>query len=142
MYTNVCKHHICELKAHNLFCELKILKVTVMLCHPAQDVLPLPIPETKQKGECHCLYCLYGLRSMPLFYCMFAKRYVCNLECLCRKKREVIAVGKPEHPAEGGLSPSDEVAVAGDDKVGFFLIVLWILLGLPAGGLYTVIHTG
>lgn len=45
-----------------------------------------------------------------------------------------MAIVKPEHSAECGRGPSDEVAVARDNKVGFFAIVVWILLRLPMGG--------
>lgn len=51
---------------------------------------------------------------------------------LCHPAKDVLPLSIPEHSAEGGLGSSDEVAVAWDNKVGFFTIVVWILLSLPA----------
>lgn len=41
-------------------------------------------------------------------------------------------VNKPEHSTEGGLGPSDEVAVTRDHQLCFFSVVFRNVTGLPA----------
>lgn len=97
-----------------------------MLRHPAQDILPLSIPETNQREKG---YCLHGLWLMLLFY--ISKQTA--MSGICRKKKVIIPMGQPEHSAESSLGPADEVAIAWNNKIRLFLVVGRILLGLPTG---------
>ncbi len=137
---------------------LQIFKFTVEVCHSAQDVLPLPISEIKNKTK-FCQFknhkllnfvvssvfccCVLPLNSFPSSHTkkvissnlslrgfqFWDVFLVWGIRSYLEKNPDVI--NRPQHSGEGGLSTSDEVAVTRDDQLCLFSVLFRNVSRLP-----------